>query len=79
MKMFGICGSRKLAELQWLQDPSQINADNLNSVTCETSRPLRQKRGNKDKMNELQTNNKHETCIGAEMNFWRVANIELIS
>ena len=26
MKIFEICGSRKRAELQWLQDPSQINA-----------------------------------------------------
>ena len=67
--MFEICGSRKRAELQWLQDPSQINAHNLNSVKCETSRFLRKKRGNKYKINELQTNNKHETCIGAEMNF----------
>ena len=69
MKVFEICGSRKQAELQWLYDPSHINADNLNSVTCEISRPLRKKRGNKDKIDELQTNNKHETYIGAERNF----------
>jgi len=25
---------RKQAELQWLQKPSQINADNLNNVRC---------------------------------------------
>jgi len=41
MKVFEICGSRERAELQWLQDPSQNNLDNLNSVTCETSKPLR--------------------------------------
>lgn len=69
MKVFEICGSRERAELQWLQDPSQINVDNLNSVTCETSKPLRKKHGNKQQTNEFQTNNKHETYIGAEMNF----------
>jgi hypothetical protein len=29
---------RKQAKLQWLQDPSQINRDNLNNVKRETSR-----------------------------------------
>jgi hypothetical protein len=27
----------KQTKLQWLQDPSEINGDNLNNVRCETS------------------------------------------
>jgi hypothetical protein len=34
---------RKRSKLQWLHDPSQINADNLNSVKHETSRYFRNK------------------------------------
>jgi hypothetical protein len=29
---------RKQAKLQWLQDPNEINGDNLNNVRCEVSR-----------------------------------------
>jgi hypothetical protein len=32
---------RKQAKLQWLQDPSEINGDNLNNVRREASRYLR--------------------------------------
>jgi hypothetical protein len=32
---------RKQAKLQWLQDPSEINGDNLNNVRCEASRNFR--------------------------------------
>jgi hypothetical protein len=37
---------RKQAKLQWLQDPSKINGDNLNNKRRETSRHLRIKIGN---------------------------------
>jgi hypothetical protein len=37
---------RKQAKLQWLQDPCEINGDNLNNVRCEASRYLRKKRRN---------------------------------
>jgi hypothetical protein len=38
---------RKQAKLQWLQDASEINGDNLNSVRHEASRNFRNtKRGN---------------------------------
>jgi hypothetical protein len=37
---------RKEAKLQWLQDPSEINGDNLNNVRHEVSRHFRKKRGN---------------------------------
>jgi hypothetical protein len=35
---------RKQAKLQWLQDPSKINGDNLNDVRRETSRYFRNKK-----------------------------------
>jgi hypothetical protein len=41
--------------LQWLQDPSKINGDNLNNVRRETNRHFRNKEREclKDKINEL--------------------------
>jgi hypothetical protein len=41
--------------LQWLQDPSKINGDNLNNITRKASRHFRNKRREylKDKINEL--------------------------
>jgi hypothetical protein len=47
---------RKQAKLQWLQDPSEINGDNLNNVRRETSRLFREYL--KDKIDELETNSK---------------------
>jgi hypothetical protein len=35
---------RKEAKLPWLQDPSEINGDNLNNVRCEASRYFRNKK-----------------------------------
>jgi hypothetical protein len=38
---------RKQAKLQWLQDPSEINGDNLNNIRPETSAGISGiKRGN---------------------------------
>jgi hypothetical protein len=37
---------RKQAKSQWLQDPSEINGDNLNNIRRETRRNFRNKRGN---------------------------------
>jgi hypothetical protein len=34
----------KQAKLQWLQDPSEMNGDSLNSIRCETSRNSRIKK-----------------------------------
>jgi hypothetical protein len=48
--------------LQWLQDPSEINADNLNNVRCEASRHFRNKR--RDKINELAINSKNKNIRG---------------
>jgi hypothetical protein len=49
---------RKQAKLQWVQDPSEINGDNLNNVRCEVSRHFRNKMRKylKDKINEFATN-----------------------
>jgi hypothetical protein len=48
--------------LQWSQDPSEVNGDNLNNVRCEACRHLRNKKSEyvKDKINELATNNKNK-------------------
>jgi len=37
---------RKQTKLQWLQNPSQTNGDNVNNVKHEVSRAFREKRGN---------------------------------
>jgi hypothetical protein len=48
--------------LQWLQDQSEINGDNLNNVRREASRHSRKKKREffKDKINELATNSKNK-------------------
>jgi hypothetical protein len=54
--------------LQWLQNPSEINGDNLNNVRCEASRYFRNKKREylKDKINEIERivrRSTSETCI----------------
>jgi hypothetical protein len=53
---------RKQAKLQWLQDPSVVNEDNLSNVKREASRHFRNKKREylKDKINELESNNKNK-------------------
>jgi hypothetical protein len=53
---------REQAKLQWLQDPSEINRDNLNNVRREASRYFRNKKKEhlKDKINELAMNSKNK-------------------
>jgi uncharacterized protein YaaR (DUF327 family) len=53
---------RKQAKLQWLQDPSEINGDNLNHVRRETSRHFKNRMREylKDKINEFATNSKNK-------------------
>jgi hypothetical protein len=48
--------------LQWLQDPSEINGDNLNNVRREASRHFRNEKREylKDRINELATNSKNK-------------------
>jgi hypothetical protein len=53
---------RKQAKLQWFQEPSEINGDNLNNVRREASRHFRNKKREylKGKINELSTNCKNK-------------------
>jgi hypothetical protein len=57
-----LINQRKQAKLQCLQNPSQINGDNLQISSHETSRIFRNKKREylKDKINELETNNKNK-------------------
>ena len=46
--------------MQWVQDPSQSNVNNLNNVRCEASRHFRNKTKEyrKAEIGELETNSK---------------------
>jgi hypothetical protein len=57
-----LLGQRKQANLQWLQEPSEINGDNLNNVRYEVSRHFRNKMKEylKGKINELAANSKNK-------------------
>jgi hypothetical protein len=52
--------------LQWLQDQSEINGDNLKIVRREANRYFRNKKGEylKDKINELAINSKNKNIRG---------------
>jgi hypothetical protein len=39
----GILDLMKQAKIQWIQDPSQSNVDNLNNIRCDASRHFRNK------------------------------------
>jgi uncharacterized protein YaaR (DUF327 family) len=53
---------RKQYKLQWLQDPSKIDGDNLNNTRCEDSRHFRNKWREymKNKINKLAMKNKNK-------------------
>jgi hypothetical protein len=53
--MLNIIKSKEKATLQWLQDPTDINCDNLNNVRHIVSIHFRSKKREylKDKINEL--------------------------
>jgi hypothetical protein len=53
---------RKQAKVQWLQDPSEINGDNLNNGRREANRHFWNKKREylKDKINELAANSKNK-------------------
>jgi hypothetical protein len=52
---------QETAKLQWLQDPTEINGDNLNAIRRVTSRHFRNKKREcmKNKIDELATNSKN--------------------
>jgi len=56
----GFLDQRKQAKMQWVQDPSQSNVDNLNNIRCEASTHYRNKKKEylKAKIEELETNSK---------------------
>jgi hypothetical protein len=53
---------QKQAKIQWLQNPNQINRDNLQNLRHETNRIFRNKKREylKGKINELEANNKNK-------------------
>jgi hypothetical protein len=55
-------GQMKQAKLHWLQDPSEINGDNLNNVRREANKIFQEKKKEylKDRINELATNSKNK-------------------
>jgi hypothetical protein len=57
---------RKQAKLQWLQDPNEVNEDNLSNVWQENGRHLRNKKSEylKDIINELESNSKNKNIRG---------------
>jgi hypothetical protein len=57
-----IRSKRKHYKLQWLQDPGQINWDNLNNARREASRHFRNEKREylKDKINQLAMNKKNK-------------------
>jgi len=59
-EFLGFLDRRKRAKMQWIQDPSQSNVDNLNKVRREISRHFRNKKKAylRAKIEELETNNK---------------------
>jgi hypothetical protein len=61
-RMLKIIRSKKQAKFQWLQDPSEINGDNLNNVRHEASKHFRNKKREylKEKINDLATNSKNK-------------------
>jgi hypothetical protein len=67
---------------QWLQDPSEINGDNLDNLRCEASRHFRNKEREyqKNKINELATNSKSKNIrdlYRGKINLRRATNLEI--
>ena len=69
--------------MQWIQDPSRSNVDNLNNIRRDTSRHFRNKKKAylKVKIEGLETNSKINNvrdCIGALMTLKRGTSLELL-
>jgi hypothetical protein len=72
MECLGILDQRKQGKMQWMQDPSQNNVDNLKNERRVASRHFRNKKQAylRAKVEELETNVRltiSGTCIGALM------------
>jgi len=69
--------------MQWIQDPSQSNVDNLNNVRHEVSGHFRGKKKAylRARIEELETNSKNKNirdCIGASMILRRGTSLDVI-
>jgi len=79
----GFFDQRKQAKMQWTQDSSQSNVDNLNNVRREVSRHFRNKAKAcmRAKIEGLETNTKIKnirTCIGALVTLRRGTSLDVI-
>ena len=80
----GVLDQRKQAKIQWLQDPSQSNIDNLNKVRHEVSRHFRNKKKAylRAKIEGLEINNRirniRDLCIGASVTLRRGTSLAVI-
>jgi uncharacterized protein YaaR (DUF327 family) len=72
--MLKITKQWKQAKLQWLQDPSEINGDNLNTARCKTSKYFRNKKREylKDKINELARNRRERSIVQYSRRVWGI-------
>jgi hypothetical protein len=75
---------RKQAKLQWLQDPSVVNEDNLCNVRRDASRHFRNKKNNylKDEINEIELNRKNKNIrhlYRGITEFKQITNLKLTS
>jgi len=82
-KCVGFLDQRKQAKMQWIQDPSRSNVDNLNNVRSDASRHFRnQKKAYlKAKIEELETNSKINNIrdlYRVSMTLRRVTSLELL-
>jgi len=75
----GFLDQRKRAKIQWIQDPSQSNVENLNKVRREVSRHFRNKKKAylRAKIEELETNNKIQT-LGVSVTLRRGTSLDVI-
>jgi len=78
----GILDQGKRAKMQWIQDPSQSNVDNLNNVRREINRNCRNKKEYlKIKLRNLKITVGSKTLgtfIGSSVTLRRVTSLELI-
>ena len=79
----GFLDQRKQAKMQWMQDPSQRNVDNLSNVRRDGSRHFRniKKEYLQAKIQKLATKSKIKilgTGVGASVTLKRVTSLELI-
>jgi hypothetical protein len=80
--MLKLLDQGKQAKLQRLQDPSEINGDNLNNIRHEASRYFRNKKREylKDKINELERTVRKrtsDTCIEEYISLRGATNQEI--